>query len=99
MNTLSHSYLADEKRKRFYRHLEKINRPEAVRASMSAIEFPASWKDPQYISTIIGVLATGALFFYTAIADSGPTTEEAIFVLFSVFVPMTIAYEIARRWL
>jgi len=67
------------------------------RQYVSSAEFPSSWRDPQYIATIVGVLATGALYFYSALTQSGPTTEEITFVLLVVFLPTGIAYEIARR--
>lgn len=66
---------------------------------MPHAEGPSSWRDPQYISTIVVVLATGGLFFYSAIVDSAPSTETIIFVLFWILVPTVIAYEAARRWL
>jgi len=64
---------------------------------MSSAEFPSSWRDPQYVATIVGVLATGALYFYSALTRSGPTAEEITFVLLAVFLPTGIAYEITRR--
>ncbi len=59
---------------------------------------PASWTDPNYVATVVGVLAVGALYFYSASTGSGPTTDEITVVLAAVFVPMTLAYEIARRF-
>jgi len=57
------------------------------------------WSDPRYVSTVVGILATGALVFYAPSTQSGLTVEEVVFVLLSVTLPATIAYEIARRWL
>lgn len=56
-----------------------------------------SWSEPDFVATVVGVLATGALVFYTALTDSGPTVDEVLFVLLAVTIPATIAYEIARR--
>lgn len=66
---------------------------------MSSSDMPSSWSDPSYVSTVVGVLATGALVFYAALTQSGLTVEEVAFVLLSVTLPATIAYETARRWL
>lgn len=63
---------------------------------MSSTESPA-WTDPDYVATIVGVLATGALVFYTALTPTGPTVDEIVFVVLSITLPMTVAYEIARR--
>jgi len=46
---------------------------------------------------VVGVLATGALVFYSALSESGPTVDEVLFVLLAVTLPMTVAHEIARR--
>ncbi|GAB3312649.1 hypothetical protein [Haloplanus salinarum] len=58
----------------------------------------ASWTDPAYLATVVGVLATGAVVFYSATARSGPTVDEVVFVVLSITVPATVAYELARRW-
>lgn len=65
---------------------------------MPSTDMPSSWSDPRYVSTVVGILATGALVFYAASTQSGLTVEEVVFVLLSVTLPTTIAYEIARRW-
>lgn len=57
-----------------------------------------SWSDPDYIATVVGILAAGALCFYVAMADTWVTTEQVVFVLLAVFLPMTISREVARRW-
>lgn len=64
---------------------------------MSDTEFPSSWTDPQYVATIVSVLATGALYFYSGLTQSGPTIEEITFVIFVILTPTYVAYEIARR--
>lgn len=65
---------------------------------MSIDEGTTSWRDPEYLSTVAGVLAAGVLVFYSAVVDSAPSTETIGFVLLSVFVPMILTYEAARRW-
>jgi hypothetical protein len=56
-----------------------------------------SWTSPEYVATVVGVLATGALVFYSSLAQTGPTVDEILFVVLGITVPMTLAYEIARR--
>jgi hypothetical protein len=70
---------------------------EPVETSMST-EFPSSWTDPDYVAAVVGVLATGALVFESALTASGPTVDEIIFVILAITLPMTVACEIARRW-
>ncbi len=65
---------------------------------MSSSPSRQSWIHPEYVATVVGVLATAALVFYSAIAQSGPTVEEIIFVVLTITVPTTAAYELARRW-
>lgn len=65
---------------------------------MSSTDFPSSWSDPEYVATVVGVLATGAVVFYSALTQSGLTVEEVIFVVLAITLPAGIAYEIARRW-
>jgi hypothetical protein len=55
------------------------------------------WTSPGYVATVVGVLATGALVFYSALTQAGPTVDEVLFVVLSITVPVTIAYEVARR--
>ena len=57
-----------------------------------------SWTSPEYVATVVGVLATGALVFYSSLAQTGLTVDEVLVVGLGITVPMTIAYEIARRW-
>ncbi|EMA51796.1 MULTISPECIES: hypothetical protein [Halococcus] len=64
-----------------------------------ADEFPSSWRDPEYVGTVVGVLATGAVVFYAALTAGPPTPETVTFVLLAVFVPWALAREAARRWL
>ena len=66
---------------------------------MSSEGFPSSWRDPEYVSALVGVAAVGALGFYSALAPSAPPIETVLFVLLWVFVPMGLAHELARRWL
>lgn len=65
---------------------------------MSPAAFPSSWSDPNYVATVVGVIATGGLCFYSALTHFGPTVDEIVFVLLAVLIPTSIAYEIARRW-
>lgn len=57
-----------------------------------------SWTSPEYVATVVGVLATGALVFYSSLAQTGLTVDEILVVGLGITVPMTIAYEVARRW-
>jgi hypothetical protein len=45
------------------------------------------------VATVVGVLATGALVFYSALTRTGPTVDEVLFVLSSITVPVTVASE------
>jgi hypothetical protein len=56
------------------------------------------WTNPEYVATVVGVLAIGALVFYSSLTQSGPTVDEVLFVGLGITVPVTIAYEVARRW-
>jgi hypothetical protein len=66
---------------------------------MSSGDVPTSWTDPDYVATVVGVLAMGVLIFYSALSDSGLTTSEVGFVVLAIALPATVAREIARRWL
>ena len=65
---------------------------------MSAREFPGSWTDPEYVATVVMVLATGALFFYAALRPGSPSPEAVGYVLLWISLPTAIAYELARRF-
>lgn len=58
---------------------------------------PASFRDPQYVATVVGVLATAAVVVYAALVPGPPTPETAIGVLLAVTLPVTAAYELAKR--
>lgn len=60
-------------------------------------EFSTSWTDPDYVAAVVAVLAVGALVFYSALVDGSPLVETVLFVLLWVTVPVTVAYEVARR--
>ena len=62
-------------------------------------EFPSSWRDPQYVGAVVGVLATGAVAFYAGLTAGPPTPRMAMSVLLAVFVPWAISQWAARRWL
>jgi hypothetical protein len=66
---------------------------------MSSGDYSVSWIDPNYVATVVGVIATGVLVFYAALSDSGLSINDVILVVLVITVPATIAYEIARRWL
>ena len=59
--------------------------------------FPTSWTDPDYVAAVVGVLAVGALVFYSALVEGPPTVETVLFVLLWVTAPTTVAYELTRR--
>jgi hypothetical protein len=58
----------------------------------------ADWTSPEYVATVVGVLATGALVFLAALTRSGPTVDDVTVVVLGIAVPMTLAHELARRW-
>ena len=66
---------------------------------MSADAPPTSWTDPNYVATVVGVLAMGVLVFYAALTDSGLTTNEVVFVVLGITLPATVAHWVAHRWL
>ncbi|MFB6233561.1 MAG: hypothetical protein ABEH61_04815 [Haloarculaceae archaeon] len=66
---------------------------------MPSADRPLEWTDPEYVATVVGVLAIGALVFYSSLTQAGPTVDEILFVLLSITIPVTVAYEVARRWL
>lgn len=65
---------------------------------MSSNEPPIEWTNPEYVATVVGVLATGALVFYSSLTRSGPTVDEILFVVLAITIPITVAYELARRF-
>jgi hypothetical protein len=64
---------------------------------MSDSEFLSSWSDPRYVAGIVSVIATGALYFYNGLTQSGLIVEEITLVIFAILLATSIAYEIARR--
>lgn len=64
---------------------------------MSFDEFLTSWRDPQYVGTVVGVLACGAVVFYTALIDGPPTPEMVVSVMLAILIPAVVAHEVARR--
>ena len=65
---------------------------------MATSDAPSSWSEPSYVATIVGVLAVGAVYFYSALAAPGLTPEEVSVVVLGITLPATVAYELARRW-
>lgn len=57
-----------------------------------------SWTNPDYVATVVGVLATGVILFYSSLTQSGPTVDEIVFVVSSITIPMVVARYLARRW-
>jgi len=45
---------------------------------------PSSWRDPRYLTTVLGLLVFGALLFYAGLTD-GPPAPESI-ALFGVAI-------------
>ncbi|MFC7077170.1 hypothetical protein [Haloarcula halophila] len=64
---------------------------------MSPGRSPSDWTDPEYVATVVGVLATGALVCYSSLTPSGPTVDEIVFVVLAITLPATVAYGLARR--
>ncbi|ERH12646.1 MAG: hypothetical protein J07HB67_01668 [halophilic archaeon J07HB67] len=62
-----------------------------------SVDSQLTWTDPDYLATVTGVLAVAAVVFYTAFTPSGPTTDEALFVLLAVALPVTAVRQLARR--
>ncbi|MFD1632922.1 hypothetical protein ACOZ4L_15570 (plasmid) [Haloplanus ruber] len=52
---------------------------------------------PEYVATVVGVLAVGALVFFAALTRSSPSVDDVTFVTLGITVPATLAYELARR--
>ena len=65
---------------------------------MPAPESQPGWTSPEYVATVVGVLAVGVLVFYSSLTRTGLTVDDVLFVGLGITVPTTIAYEIARRW-
>lgn len=53
---------------------------------------------PEYVATVVGVLAVGALVFFAALTRSSPSVDDVTFVVLGITVPATLAYKLARRW-
>ena len=65
---------------------------------MSSIQSQLEWTNPEYVTTVVGVLAAAGLLFYSSISNTGPTVGEILFVLLGLTIPMTIARHAVRRW-
>ncbi len=64
---------------------------------MSSSEFPTDWHDPEFVATVVGVLAVGAIAVYLAAADAGVSVGPFVGLLLAVLVPAAVAYELARQ--
>jgi hypothetical protein len=60
--------------------------------------FRARWTSPEYVATVVGVLATGAVVFFAALTRSSLTVDDVTFVVLSITIPAALAYKLARRW-
>ena len=65
---------------------------------MSADPPTPAWTMPEYVATIVAVLATGGLVFYSALTDAGLTVDEVVVVGLTITLPATLADELARRF-
>jgi hypothetical protein len=63
-----------------------------------AEQFPTSWRDPEYVATVVGVLAVGVVAGYLQVADAGVSTETFVSLLLAVLLPVVAGYELARRY-
>jgi len=61
--------------------------------------FPTSWREPEYVATVTGVLAVGAVAGYLQVADAGVSTETFVWLLLAVLLPAAFTHELARRFL
>lgn len=61
-------------------------------------EFPTIWRDPGYVATIVSVLVTCALVFYSEPTGISPTPTESGLV-FRDPPSGRLVYEAANRWL
>jgi len=65
---------------------------------MSADPPTPAWTMPEYVATVVAVIATGGLVFYSALTDSGLTVDEVVVVGLTITLPATLADELARRF-
>jgi hypothetical protein len=72
--------------------------PTMVPSHVPADTSRTDWTSPDYVATVVGVLAVGALVFVAALTRSSPTVDDVTFVVLSITIPVTLAYELARRW-
>lgn len=63
---------------------------------MSPAQSP-SWTEPDYVATVVGVLAVGALVFYAELYSDTLTVQTVLFVVVWVTLPTTAARAVARR--
>jgi len=54
--------------------------------------------DPEYVATVVGVLAVGALVCYAELVSQPLTIRTVVFVVLWVTLPMTVARALAGRW-
>jgi hypothetical protein len=61
-------------------------------------EFPASWRDPDYVAAVVGVLAVGTVAVALEVTDMGPSVETFVGLLLAVLLPVVVAHKLARRY-
>lgn len=71
----------------------------ANEAIVTDVSTPTDVRDPIYLAAVAGTVSTGALFLYSALADSAPSVGVIGFVILWVFGPMLLVYEVSRRLL
>jgi hypothetical protein len=57
-----------------------------------------SFTFPDFVAAVTGVIFTAGLFFYAALFETQLTVDIIGIVLFWVFAPMLVAYELTRRF-
>lgn len=57
----------------------------------------SGWTDPEYVATVVGVLAVGALVFYAELVSPTLTAQTVVFVVLWVTLPVTVAHALAAR--
>ena len=56
---------------------------------MPSTDSQPRWTNPEYVATVVGVLAIGALVFYSSLTQSGPTVDDVLFVVLGITAPET----------
>lgn len=56
----------------------------------------ADWTSPEYVATVVGVLAVGALVFFAALTRSSPTVDDVTFVVLILSAVSQLRYSPPR---